>query len=157
MLTYDDPRRNILEHLPERERSLFANQFHYAIRAGAPTVEAVKARVEREYLHREEQHQKFRDTIRAEQARRALSVLVGCPGEVADFIAWCFEYEALPRDQRKRLKDSRGEQHRRVYLDQQPPTEAQIRYCRALGWTGLVESKADASRIIDSLKAAGVA
>ena len=152
MLTYDDPRRKILEHLPERERSLFANQVHFAIRAGAATAEAVAARVEREYLHREAQHEKYRDTIRAEQARRALSVLVGCPGEVAEFIRWAFEYEALPREERERLKAGRGEQHRRTNLDRQPPTDKQIRLCRALGYAGAIESKAHASEIIDRLK-----
>jgi hypothetical protein len=77
-------------------------------------------------------------------------------GEVADFIDWCSEYEALPREARERLKAGRGEEHRRAYFARQPATEKQVAYCRALGWTGPVESKAHASEIIERLKLARV-
>ncbi len=86
-----------------------------------------------------------------------LDVLAGYPDEAAAFAEWALEWESLPAEERAKRKRHRSEEHRQQWLDAQPPTEKQVRYCRMLGYQGAIESKRHASEIIDRLKGTRVA
>ncbi len=157
MLTHDDPRRQLLDYFPRHQRSTVANIFLGAVRAGATTVPDVLQRVERAFLGRLDAGQRYRDVLAQQQARAALDILAAHPHRAADLAAWCLEWEALPREERERLKAQRGDEHRRQWLEEQPATPKQRDYLRALGYTGEIRSKAHASQLIDELKRARVA
>ena len=152
-----DTRRAFLERFPEHLRSQIANTFLCAIRAGVTTEADVVYRVERAYLCRLDAGERVRDGLARRRAQAVLDALTAHPEQAVAFAAWCLEWESLPAEERKRRKRCRSEEHRRQWLAEQPPTGRQVAYARLLGHDGPIESKADASRIIDSLKAGKVA
>ena len=64
-------------------------------------------------------------------------------------------WERLPRPDRDRQKAARAEQFRRDWQRTQPPTEPQLKYLAALGWTGEVSDRLAASELIDRLRSRG--
>ena len=152
MLTYDDPRRQLLAHYPEHQRSAIANLFLFAVRRGAGDPEAVLAAVLAELRGR------LGTWGREDQAVRAqLATLMQHRADALDFAGWTIDWESLPREERERQKGERGDRHRRQWTDNQPPTEKQVGYLRSLGYTGEVRSKTHASQLIGELKRARVA
>jgi hypothetical protein len=153
--TYDDPRRAFLADQPQKRQSTVANDFLHAKRQhGAKSPVEVLAYARQAAVNRghspwntpEEKAywQGLARGLKGEQRAAALA-----------FAAWCLEYEALDPEAKRRLKAGRGEQYRIRWMAAQPATDAQVRYLRALGHTGAVESKAAASELIDGLLAAG--
>ena len=152
-----DTRRAFLERFPDHLRSTIANTFLCAIRAGATTEADVVYRVERVYLCRLDAGERVRDGLARRRAQAVLDALTADPDQAAAFAAWCLEWESLPAEERAKRKRCRSEEHRRQWLDQQPPTPKQVNYCRLLGYQGAIESKRHASEIIEQLKGTRVA
>lgn len=150
MLTHDDPRRQLLSHYPEHQRSAMANLFLFAVRRGAGDPEAVLATALADLRGRLGTWGREEGTVRAQ-----LATLMQHRAAALNFAGWALAWESLPREERERQKAQRGDQHRQRYLDTLEPTERQVRFCRSLGWSGAIESRAHASEIIDRLKGAG--
>ncbi len=68
------------------------------------------------------------------------------------FSAWLSAWEALPREEKERIKAERGEGYRRQWLAGQVPSAKQIAFVRRLGYRGAIRSKRHASAIIDRLQ-----
>jgi hypothetical protein len=147
-----DDGRALLERFPNARRSYLANTFLYAVRAGAHTPARVLADVEHELreVAARSQHWGFSDTI--ERTNEVAAVLSAHRGEALAFAAWCIAYQALPPAEKERQKRAKREVHRQVYMEMQPATEKQIAYIRALGYHGVVTSKAMASSLIDKIR-----
>ena len=143
-----DLRRGFLGLLHPSQCAQFANALISAFRAGATDEADALCRVERLYLGRLNAGERVRDQLAQQQARAVLDALVAHPDEARAFASWCRAWNQLPAPERKRRK---GE------LTEQPPTPRQVAYTRLLGHSGPVTSKADATQIIDSLKAGKVA
>ena len=152
-----DTRRRFLDRFPDSLRSVVANSFIDATRAGAATVPDVQRCVERAWLCRLDAGERVRDGLTRRRAQTVLDALAAHPDEAADFAAWALEWASLPAEERARRKRCRSEEHRRAWLDAQPATPRQINYCRLLGYQGAIESKRHASEIIDRLKGTRVA
>lgn len=66
-----------------------------------------------------------------------------------DYAGYCVRYEALPKQDRERLKSSRSAEAIRAHMDREEPTEKQVAYVRRQGYDGPIDSKAHASALID--------
>ncbi len=155
-LTDVDQRRRLLGLFPTSARSLVANIFLDKVRGGITEPCAIVDAVQRDATRRlawAVSDDRYNPT-----AALLCSAIDNDPDEAIDFARWCIEWERLPNDQRQQLKEERGADHRRRWMEQQPATERQVAYVRALGWTGTEPaSKAEASRLIDELRTRGVA
>ncbi len=156
-IVHQDTRRRFLDHFPDPMRSLVANSFIDATRAGAATVPDVQRCAERSWLCRLDSGERVRDGLARRRAQAVLDALAAYPDEAAAFAEWALEWASLPAEERARRKRCRSEEHRRAWLDSQPATERQIAYARLLGYQGAIESKRHASEIIDRLKGTRVA
>ena len=144
--------RIFLDSFPPARRSYVANTFLHAVRAGARTPEQVLAAVEAELraVHIRAQRWGGVDTI--DRTKDIYAALNEHHDDALAFAAWAISWEALPPAERERQKQAKGEAHRRAWMEQQPATEKQVAYVRALGFTGEVTSKAHASQLIDQLR-----
>lgn len=149
MSMFDDPRRALLAHAPERLRSQIVNALLWEVRAGAHLPAGVIDGAIRGLRVR------LGDWGREDpQARELLALLLQHRADALAFAAWCIEWERLPVAEKERQRAARGEEHRQQWLGEQPPTVKQIDYCRTLGYTGEIHSKRHASELIDGLKRA---
>jgi len=74
--------------------------------------------------------------------------------EALEFAAEVIRRENLPEAERQKLKEERAAAGRRAWMETQPPSDAQLRYLKALGYEGEVRSKGHASGLIDGIRAA---
>ena len=139
-----DTRRRFLDRFPGSMRSLVANSFIDATRAGAATVAEVERGVERRWLCRLDAGERVRDGLTRRRAEAILDKLAAHPDEAAALAEWALEWSRLPAPERKRLK---------VDLDAQAPTPRQLAYARLLGFDAPIRSKREATAIISALKA----
>jgi hypothetical protein len=146
MSIYDDERRRFLTLVPDDLGGWLTNIVLGEVRQGAHLPSDVREGAIR--------------TLRArlgawgkedERVRTMLGLLLRHRHAAERFAAWCIDYEELPPEEKQREKAARGEEHRRAWLDGQPPTEKQLRFLRSLGYRGPVTSKAHASSLIDGL------
>lgn len=149
----NDPRRDdLLERVVITRRSTLVNDGLAITRAGedrpAEVVAALLERVERRIADAE----RYGDKLAAYEWTNALDALTRPRQQALAFGAWLIDWAAASAEERARVKAGRGEQHRRAYFEQQPPTPKQLEYLRGLGHTGEVRSKAHASELIDHLK-----
>ena len=72
--------------------------------------------------------------------------------EAFPFAQWALDWEALSPAEKERQKAAKGEQYRRAYMEQQPPTARQIAYLEVLGYRGEITSRQHASQLIGQLK-----
>jgi hypothetical protein len=63
--------------------------------------------------------------------------------------------EAMPAEEKRRIKAERQEHYRREYLKAQPPTERQLRYLKSLGSSVAPANRLEASAMIDGHMRAG--
>ena len=144
--------RALLERFPNARRSYVANTFLYAVRAGARTPGKVLADVEHELSETAKRSRRWGFTDTVERTEMVYSILDEYHDEALAFAAWAIRWEALPPAERERQKQAKGAPHRQAYMEQQPATEKQVAYIRALGYHGPVTSKAHASTLIEQLK-----
>ena len=153
MIQAQEQPNTFLEQFPILQRGVVKNSFHHAVRAGERTPEGIVRWVERWFLGKLERGARFRDGVAQEKARAILDALAAYPEEALALAEEVLDYEALPEEERQRLKAARSEEHRLAWMEQQEPTPKQVAYCRALGYRGVIESRRHASQIIDKLRA----
>ena len=150
-----EPSRTFLEHFPQRQRSLTANVFCYAVRRGARTVDAVLAAVRADVEDRLRTARRYREPERIAQFSDFLAALTTHRADARAYAQHTLEWEALGLHGKEQVKQARGAEHQRRWMETQPPTDRQIEYLRALGWFAEVRSKAEASDLIDRLRRGG--
>ena len=155
METQTDPSREILDHLPQKERSLFTNIALDQVRGGIAATGAIVAGMAAEYRRRAAAAVRYGNPFALEAARRGVAVIHDHPDAVLAFAAWAILWDELPPEERVKRKATQAKAHVVAWTRSQPPTVKQITYVRALGWTGEIESRAHASLLIDALKTPG--
>jgi hypothetical protein len=69
---------------------------------------------------------------------------------------WALWWESLPYAERQRLKQERSTPAIERYMAEQPPTEKQLSYLQALGYSGPAPAnRLEASRLIDEVMRGG--
>lgn len=85
-----------------------------------------------------------------------LEIVQAHPAEAEAFAAWAVQYHNLPPAERMARKQARDAEHAAQWQEQHPPTEQQLRYLRALGYTGPEPAnRREASEQIDRLRRGG--
>lgn len=137
------PTSFFLDQFALDRRSLIASQFFAAVRAGADTVEDVIRTVKGDCHFR-------MVTSKGEiwTAQRQLLCLLETE-EARRYAQEVIEREALPAEEKRRLKVERQERHRRDYLRARLPTERQLRFLKSLGCNETPASRLEASDLID--------
>ena len=128
-----------------------ANLFHYAVREGLSTPEAVLLRVALDVRERL-RNSRITPGDRAHLERVAATLREG-PARALTirYARYVLAYEALPAAERKRLKEGRSDEYRQEWMNQEPATPAQVQYLARLGVENIPALKGDASALIDRL------
>jgi hypothetical protein len=148
-----DPRA-WLEHFPANRRSTIANWFHYAVRGGATTPNAVVHQVQQTVQHR---LQWARDAVAETHLHTVREALQTERAGALAYAASVIAYEQLPYDARQRVKAARATSYLQEAMRGKPVTEKQTVLLRLLGYTGpQPEDRAAASALIDRLTREGV-
>jgi len=137
-----------LELFEPIRRGLIGNQFYMAVRVGAKVPETVVAFVKDDaynrggYENTEQQQDILLDVIDSADA--------------LEFAQYVIEREALPYEEKAKLKEVEQEQYRKDWMAKQPPTKKQISYLEALGCHIIPASKQEASELIERYKSGNV-
>ena len=145
-----EPHPFLLRFEPRR-RSLVANLFLEPPRSGV----TVPIEAGRMVLARARALAARAESYSRESRADVVAKIEKFPKEALDYARVQIEWESLPLEQRRAIKDQRQEAHKAAYMEGLPPTPAQLQYLRSLGHAG--EAPADrleASRLIEKMKAA---
>lgn len=146
-----DPRA-FLSYFPDARKSWVTNLFLFAVREGADTVDAVYTAVDISLLDKLHRAAAYRDKEQHAKLDEMLYYFEHFPEEARAFARWALDWERLSPEEKVRIKAQKSAGHIKTVTQGQPPTERQIAYCRSLGHTGPITSKAHASEIIEMLK-----
>jgi len=142
------PTSFFLDQFAQSQRGAIGTQFFGAAREGASTVEdliaAVKAGAHLRLV-----------TSKGEgwTAQRKLIDLLDT-AEARVYAQEVLEREALPPEEKLRLKEERQERYRREYLRAQAPTERQLRFLKSLGGNERPANMLEASDLIEQRREA---
>jgi hypothetical protein len=143
-----DPRA-WLEHIPPQRRSLVANYFHYSVRAGAKTPPGVCAAVIKTVDNR---LQSAKDGDTRQFLQGVVTALQTYQEEALNYASWVLRYEALPPDQRQRVKWARATGFLAKSMAGKEATPAQLSFLHGLGHRGEPpRDRAEASEMIGRL------
>lgn len=142
---YEGP---FLEQWPSPRRSLIVNQFCYAVRGGAKTVDEVLEAVGADAQDRFAPHGD--GTPQGESQRILLSVIDDDETrKFAEFILW---REGLPYSVKQKLKEASGQDYKLAWMKQKPPTQKQLKYLEGLACHVIPQNMLEASQLIDKYK-----
>ena len=143
-------RRAWLDQFPPNKRSTIANWYHFAVRNGAFTPEAVLYHVQQTVYRR---LQWANNPLTTEHLHSVLQTLQTDRASALTYAASVLAYEALPREAQQRVKAERAFAFLKKGMQGLPVTEKQMAYLRALGHVGpCPEDRAAASALIDQLR-----
>lgn len=134
-------KRDFLNHFEPRKRATVANLFLYAVRRGITFPHRIVSAV---------RHDLLVGAIRwgnhdgKERNEHIVTVIDAYPDEAFDYAKWAVWWESLSYAEKQRIKAEK-------WMAQQPATDKQTKYLRALGYHGDIESKLQASEMIDKL------
>ncbi len=150
--TTTNQRDIFLAYFDNPRRSFVTNLFLHAVRRGERTPRRVLAAVNAEIRACQERAQYWGREDSSTRYDEAQEVILLHPDEALAFCSWALDWERLTPAEKRHYRGAQGEQFRRDWMKQQPATDRQIAYVRALGYTGEVTSKAHASELIDQLR-----
>ena len=133
--------RDFLNHFDPRKRATVANLFLYAVRRGITEPHRMVSAV---------RHDLLVGAIRwgnhdgKERNEHIVTMIDASPDEAVDYAKWAVWWESLSVQEKRRMKAEK-------WMAQQQATEKQVKYLRALGYHGEIESKLQASEWIDKL------
>lgn len=136
-----------LEQFPRLRRSLVTNQFCFAVRSGAATVEDVLTWVAQDARRRVGDH--FADEEARGLQRYLLSTLEY--SEATQFAEFILERERLSSHEKKQRRAVAGRAYAERYMAEMGPTEKQSRLLRKLGVDVTPANRLEASNAIDRL------
>lgn len=138
--------RAFLEHFPANRRSTISNWFHYSVRSGANSPEAVLRAVRLTCALRQQRGRNL-------DAEMVLEAFRQDPDRAAIYAQHVIDYEALPRDARQQVKAERALHFVTQSMIGKDATGPQLALLRALGHRGAPPSdRAEASTLIDRLR-----
>ena len=126
--------------------------FCSAVRLGGRTVDAVLTAVRADVESRLRSARRYGDAARIQQFSAFRDYLDTEQVTARAYARWILGWESLSIAEKDKVKAEQGAEHRQRWMAEQPATERQIQYLRALGWTAEVSSKAEASELIDRLR-----
>jgi hypothetical protein len=138
---------SLLDQFPQERRSVIANQFFTAVREGSITVDEVLRSVKGDAIRR----MMFPENRERWNTQRQLVALLGTEA-AREYVRQVLEREALPPEEKLRLKAERQERFRRDYLRAQTPTEKQLSYLKSLGCKTVPTDRQHASELIEAHK-----
>jgi hypothetical protein len=151
-LVTESARERFLSLIPRAHRNALAQLHHQGARFyGGTTPERLAAIVRAKVGERAGSGWRGEQYSRDWEAIRQL--LLAEPPEWLEYRRWVIAFERLPVEEQERIKRERGEEHRRRYLENRPPTPKQLAYLRRLGYHSEVATGAEASQLIDRLLA----
>jgi hypothetical protein len=146
-------RDTFLSYFPTTRRSFVANWFLNAVRHGMRTPSTVLAYVEAE-LDRAQAWVRHWSDDSQERYDQLAAAIAEHRTEALAFSCWALRWETLTPEQKRAHRAQGGEQYARAWMEQQPATERQLAFLRALGHTAAVESRQEASDLIEQLRRA---
>jgi hypothetical protein len=132
-----DTRKGFLDLFPIPRRSTITNRFCFAVRDGHADSHYI-------VMHVVFESRRLRDAD-------AVRMIQENPASAHEFADYVLEWEQLPRETKKQIKQHRSALHREEYLKAQPATEKQLNYLKKLGHRKEVKSKWEAMQLIDAL------
>lgn len=156
----DDPAKGFLNWFEASRRSGVANLFHESVRRGASSPKDVVADVEAVVRRRAVASATW---ARQSPGARAdadrddfiLRMIREHRPEALAYAQHVYDWELLPQPERDRQKEERAGYYRVEFMRTKPVTEKQIKFLKALGYTGPEPAdRAEASRLIDEFKQA---
>jgi nitroreductase len=136
----NDLRRKFLEYFEPAKRSTVANTFLTPIRKGMTDPDLIITEVYEKARRDKEKHY-ISDTI--------FSYL----SEAFKYVSYLQDWEHLPDSEKQYYKNIQAKKAVKAYMAKEKPTDKQLSYLKALGYTGPApESKADASELISTIK-----
>jgi hypothetical protein len=130
-------RKGFLDLFPINHRGTITNRFCFALRDGYMDSHSIVRHVVFE-------SRRLRDSD-------AIRMIQENPAAAHEFADYALEWEQLPRETKKQIKQKRSALHRKEYLKAQPATEKQLNYLKQLGHCKEVKSKWEAMQLIDAL------
>ena len=135
-----DSRRKFLEYFAPEKRSTVANTFLTLIRKGMTDPDLIITEIY-EKVRKDEDKKYISDTI-----FKYLS-------DAFRYVSYLFDWEKLDPSEKTYYKNIQAKTAIKEYMSRDKPTEKQLQYLKALGYTGPApESKADASELISTIK-----
>lgn len=151
--TTGDARAAFLAHFPTNRRSTITNMFLHAMRGNGRCAPHVLCAVEYELYQRMEHSRDWpEDKQRYEEAR---TIIHEHHDDAHAFAEWALAWEKLTPQQKAQRRAGQSGPHIRQWMSTQPPTAKQLAFLEALGHTGEVTSKQEASELIDRLRQRG--
>jgi hypothetical protein len=134
-----------LNQFPQNTRSTIMNLFCYAVRDGHDRALLVIQHVEYQLLRRKGPRND--SCLTNEWIDKVIAALVQDEAkEVAEHVLW---RERLPDETKKRLKASKGVSFMFAKMEQEEPSEPQLKYLVALGCSDKPKTKKEASDLIE--------
>jgi len=133
--------------LPARDKGFLLNLFNLAVRDGETEPNQIIFNVGRrvkKYL--DDPQLSLERAAALDDFRKMLNTM-----EAFEYAHYVLGYEYKPYEQKQAIKSERAEQIKQKTFGQQPATDKQVRYLRFLGYTGKVETKEQASGLIEQL------
>ena len=134
--------RDFLNHFEPRQRSHVANLFLFSVRRGETEPHRIVSHVRHDVLAQTVRWKRTHEGFARNE--RIVTVIDTHFDEAVDFARWALWWESLHEQDKRRIKAER-------WMAQQPATEKQTKYLRWLGYDGEIQSKLQASELIDKL------
>lgn len=148
ILRYEEAKRLYLSYFPHPQRSGAANHLLEAVRAGCDEPNQVVGFA----LERARYKSQWSDYARLFLVMAELDTDAIFAGA-----RWALWWETLSPTEKAAYRRPQQERAIQAWMETQAPTEKQVAYLRALGYTGPEpSSRAEASRLIESHKRVGV-
>ena len=137
-------KRDFLNHFEPRQRGHIANIFLAPVRQGVIEPHRIVSAVRHELLQQAVKCKRWGNVETVQRNEHIVTMIDTHFDEAVDYARWAIWWESLSYPEKQRIKAER-------WMAQQPATEKQTKYLRALGYHGEIESKLQASELIDRL------
>lgn len=143
--TSDMPDRRFQAHFEPRQRGHIANAFLSPVRNGETEPHRVVSAVRHDLLAQAVKWKRWGNYPEGRKRNEQIVSLIDAYfDEAVDLARYYLWWEGLSEPEKRHMKAER-------WMAQQLPTEKQVKYLRSLGYTGQIESKLQASELIDKL------
>lgn len=142
--TIDMPDRRFLNHFEPRQRGHIANLFLAPVSGGMTEPHRVVSAIRQDLLAQAVKCKRWGNPETARRNEQIVSLIDTHFDEALDYARYSLWWEGLSAEEQRRIKAER-------WMAQQPATEKQSKYLRSLGYHGEIESKLQASELIDKL------
>lgn len=136
--------RDFLNHFEPRQRGHIANLFLHPVRRGMTEPHRIVSAVRQEVLTKLLRYRRWGNLKGIERNTHIVNTIDGYFDGALDYASWAVWWESLSEPEKRRIRAEK-------WMAKQPATDKQLKYLRALGYHGEIESKLDASELIDKL------